>query len=81
MFNPVSEAQAIEHRKRDLLRQAKLQQIAAEVQQDQAKLHERFLAMVGDLMITGGSRLKKRYDAANHAWTAPVFYDVKPQNS
>lgn len=81
MFNPVAETQAVEHHKRELMRQARLQQLAKEIQQDQGKLHERFLAMVGDLMISGGSRLKNRYDAANHSLSAPVYYDVKAQIS
>jgi hypothetical protein len=81
MFNPVANAEAVEYRKRQLLREAKVQQLAKELEQDRAKVHERFLAMVGDLMVSGGSRLKKRYEAANQSLSAPVYYSAKSLNS
>lgn len=76
MFNPISETQTVEHHRRELLRQARLQRLATEIQRDQAKLHERFLAMVGDLMVSGGSRLKQRYQDANQSLSTPIIYDA-----
>lgn len=67
MFNPISEMQAVEYRKRELLREAKIQHLIRKAKREQGKTHERFLAMIGDLMISGGSRLKARYDAANRS--------------
>jgi hypothetical protein len=81
MFNPISELQAVEYRKRELIREAKLQHLVRKSQQERVKTHERFLALVGDLMISGGSKLKARYDAANQSLRSHPHYEIKPQNS
>ena len=81
MFNPISELQAVEYRKRELLREAKLQHLLRNSQRDQVKTHERLLALVGDLMISGGSRLKARYDDANRSLASHAPYEINPQNS
>lgn len=80
MFNPVTETEFVEHRKRELLREAKLHHLMREAQRDRMKIHQRFLGLVGDLMISGGSRLKARYDAANRTFSQPARYEIKPQN-
>jgi len=80
MFNPISEIQAVEYRKRELLREAKLQHLIRKSKREQAKTYERLLALVGDLMISGGSRLKARYDAANQSLTSSPVYEIKPQS-
>jgi hypothetical protein len=80
MFSPVTDIEAIEYRKRELLREAKLYHLMRNAQTDKAKVHERFLALVGDLMISGGSRLKTRYTAAHHTLSTPTAYQIKPQN-
>jgi hypothetical protein len=36
--------------------------------------------LVGDLMVSGGSRLKARYDAANRSLSSRAVYEIKPQN-
>lgn len=80
MFNPISELEAVEYRKRELIREAKLQHLVRRSKQERGKTHERFLALVGDLMISGGSRLKSRYDAANRSFASQPQYEIKPQN-
>jgi hypothetical protein len=80
MFNPVSDAAAIEYHKRQLLREAKLNHLIREAQRDRVKMYERFLVLVGDLMVSGGSRLKARYDAANRSLSSRAVYEIKPQN-
>lgn len=61
MFNPIIEAKNVETRRRELLRQAKLQALIREARRDQAKLHERMLRLVGELMVSGGTKLVARY--------------------
>lgn len=80
MFNPFSEFEAVEYRKRELLRQAKIQHLLRNSKRDQVKTHERFLALVGDLMISGGSKLKARYDAANKSLASSPSYEINPQS-
>lgn len=80
MFNPISDMQAVEYRRRELIREAKIHNLLRKANHDHAKMHERFLAMVGDLMISGGSKLKTRYDAANQSLSARPVYKIKPQN-
>ena len=81
MFNPISELEAVEYRKREMIREAKIQHLIRRSQRDQVKTHERLLALVGDLMISGGSRLKARYNAANRSLTSHPHYEIKPQSS
>lgn len=81
MFNPISELEAVEYRKRELLREAKIQHLIRNAKRERSQMHERFLALVGDLMISGGSRLKARYDAANRSLASHVPYEIYPQNS
>lgn len=83
MFNPMNEAKAIEYHKRDLMRQAKLHHLMREAQSEQARLHERLLTLVADLMISNGAKLKARYStarAARASFAPQAFYNVKPQS-
>lgn len=48
----------MEQRKRELLRQARIQQLFKEVERE--PIGDRLLNLLGDLMISGGRRLKER---------------------
>jgi hypothetical protein len=48
----------MEQRKRELLRQARIQQLFQQVERE--PVGERLLNLLGDLMISGGRRLKAR---------------------
>lgn len=58
MIAPMFEARTVEYRKRDLLRQARMQQLAREATADRETMRHRFRAMLADLLIASGERLK-----------------------
>lgn len=77
-FHPMNDARAVEYRKQDMIRAAKMAHLIREAQADSGRLHERFLALVGDLMVENGMRLKARYEAHTQAQeerdvTAPAY--------
>jgi hypothetical protein len=80
MFNLSTETKALDFHRRKLLREAKLQHLIREMQRDQVKPHERFIALLADVLIAGGSRLKARYNNARRPHASPSVYEVKPQN-
>ena len=75
MFNPL-EPQFMEARKADLLREAKLRHAVREAQHDPARM-DRFLAMIGDLLVEGGTRLQKRAMSSRSTPTAHVHSELK----
>lgn len=74
MFDPMLDSRVVEQRKQDLLRHARLQHMRRELLGRPRLLHQRWLAMVADLMICRGTQLKQRY-AATQA-EAPVHADL-----
>ena len=80
MFNLTTETQALEFHRRKLIREAKIQHLIRDLERDQVKAHERFIAMVADLMISGGSRLKARYNNSRQSLASHTFYEIKPQS-
>lgn len=58
MRNLEQEHWIMEERKRKLLQSAKLHQLYREAQTNQTTFGDRLLRLIGDLMITGGTRLK-----------------------
>jgi hypothetical protein len=58
MIAPMFEARTVEYRKQDLLRQARIQQLAREAAADRTTMQQRFRAMLADLLIASGERLK-----------------------
>lgn len=58
MIAPMFEARTVEYRRQDLLRQARMQQLAREAAADRATMQRRFRAMLADLLIASGERLK-----------------------
>ena len=58
MRNPNEEMAVMQERKRQLLHSARMHQLFREAERDRARLGERLLALVGDLMISGGRKLK-----------------------
>ncbi|NDJ62452.1 MAG: hypothetical protein GYB67_15090 [Chloroflexi bacterium] len=71
MFDPREPLYA-EQRKRDLLQQARLQQIARDAEAHPEVQRARWLAMLGDLMIAGGSELKRRAGDAGASAGGPA---------
>ena len=64
MLNPNEERAFFEDQKRKLLREAKLQQLIQQVEQDRVHASDRLMKLLGDLMIVGGMKLKARADAS-----------------
>ena len=61
MFDPMLDARVVEQRKQDLLRQARLHHMRRELLTNRRLLHRRWMAMMADLMIASGTRLKARF--------------------
>ena len=64
-----------ELRRRELIRQAKLQRLVDEAQQDTPRLQRRLLILLSDLMISSGNRLKIYVDAARPLSSPPASAD------
>lgn len=58
MYSPVQEMVIMQERKQRLLRAARMHQLFRQAEQDRARLGERMMALLGDLMISGGKKLK-----------------------
>jgi len=71
MYNPAQEIVIMQERKRQLLRAARMHQLFRQAEQDRARFGERMMALLGDLMISGGRKLKAR---------SGVRYSVETQN-
>ena len=59
MLNPNEEMAIMAERKRELLRLARLHQLYQQADEDRAQLGQRLMSLVGDLMISGGTKLKE----------------------
>ena len=57
--HPDLEIQVMEMRRRDLLRQARLNHLMEEARRDQPRMQQLFLLLVIDLIIAGGKRLRE----------------------
>jgi len=64
MFNPKEQIQFAEERRRELLRQARMHQLYRSAERDRARMGERLMAVLGDLMISSGTKLKARSASA-----------------
>jgi hypothetical protein len=65
MFDIQSHEYALNlERRQKLLREAKMQQLWNKVDEERPQFGERLMALVGDLMISGGQKLKERSGAA-----------------
>lgn len=62
MFDPMLDTRVVEQHKQDLLRQARLHHIRRELLGHRRAFYQRWLAMMADLMISSGNRLKQQYD-------------------
>jgi hypothetical protein len=62
MFDPMLDARVVEQRKQDMLRQARLHHIRREMLMNRGLIHRRWMALVADLMIASGTRLKARFE-------------------
>ena len=60
MFSPNQEMALLAERKRELLQQARLNELYRKADEDRAQLGDRLMTLVGDLMISGGTKLKER---------------------
>jgi hypothetical protein len=60
MLNPIEEFAQMEERKRDLLRSARMHELYRKADEEQAQVGERLMTLIGDLMISGGQKLKAR---------------------
>ena len=70
MFSQDQQIQYAESRRRELLREARLQRLYQQAEQDRPHFASRMMMLVGDLMISGGSKLKARSGAdAPTEWT------------
>ncbi len=69
MFNRFDEMELQAERRRDLLRAARMHQLYRQADDDRAQLGERLMTLLGDLMISGGTKLKEH-----------VSYSIEAQN-
>lgn len=60
MINPTEPMAVMEERKRQLLRSARMHQLFQQADQDRDAVGVRLMALLGDLMISGGRKLKER---------------------
>lgn len=60
MYNPANEIAVMQERKQRLLRAARTHQLLRQADWDRARFGERIMALLGDLMISGGRKLKAR---------------------
>ena len=63
MLKPEQEILLLEERKRELMRAAKLHQLYREARDNRPRMSDRLMHLIGDLMITSGTKLKARSDA------------------
>ena len=64
MFDYQSQEFALNLERRErLLREAKMQQLWNQADEERSQLGERLMGLVGDLMISGGQKLKERSGA------------------
>ena len=59
MLSPNQEMALMADRKRELLQKARLHQLYQQAEQDRAQLGDRLMTLIGDLMISGGTKLKE----------------------
>lgn len=64
MFHLNDEIEFAEERRRKLLREAKIQQLFHQAEEDRANAGDRLMRLIGDLMIVGGTKLKARAQTA-----------------
>ncbi len=72
MFEPMLDARIVAHRRKELLRQARLHQLSREALGDRQSLYQRWLTLLADVLISGGTRLKHRYEDARSRRAAPL---------
>jgi len=65
MLSPIEELAQMEERKRDLLRTARLNELYRQADEKRPQIGDRFMTLVGDLMITSGQKLKARSSSAS----------------
>lgn len=71
-FHPMNDARAVEYRKQQMMREAKMHHLMREAIGNKTRLHERLLALVGDVMVESGTRLKERFDTHERVNTRSV---------
>ncbi len=60
MLNLEQELKLREASRRELLRKARLHQLMRQAERDREQVGDRLMALLGDLMISGGKKLKER---------------------
>lgn len=71
MLNPNHEQVVMEENRQKLLRAARLQLLYTEADAERRQFGERLMTLVGDLMISGGQKLKARSTHTPAQRTAP----------
>ncbi|MCC6802000.1 MAG: hypothetical protein IT319_03870 [Anaerolineae bacterium] len=62
MYNPAQEIAVMQERRQRLLRAARMHQLFRQADGDRVHFGERVMALLGDLMISTGRKLKARSD-------------------
>ena len=65
MLNPNEELAMMEERKRQLLQSARMHQLYQQADDEREQFADRLMTLLGDLMISGGQKLKARSSNAN----------------
>lgn len=64
MFEPMMNSLIVAQRRKELLREARLRQLCRDALGDRQALYQRWLTLLADVLISGGTRLKHRYEDA-----------------
>ncbi|MBI1258892.1 MAG: hypothetical protein GC204_15590 [Chloroflexi bacterium] len=72
MLNPNEEHALMEERKRQLLRAARIHELYQQADDERDQAGDRFMTLIGDLMISGGQKLKARSASKAVRYTADV---------
>lgn len=67
--NPNEERVLLEERKRELMQSARLHELYQQADDEREQFGDRFMTLIGDLMISGGQKLKKRSSNTNARYT------------
>jgi hypothetical protein len=72
MLDPNHQQVVMEENRQKLLRAARLHQLYSQADAERAQFGERLMTLVGDLMISGGQKLKARSSHPAIRYTTPI---------
>jgi hypothetical protein len=76
MFDVTQEYALHQERRAQLLREARMQQLYSKADQERSQFGERLMGLVGDLMISGGQKLKARSGGDSVPYTTATVVEA-----